>query len=320
MTTETTRAPALKRAPVHDVRSHIFDSARWAPYRPRPDDIVVATYPKCGTTWTQRIVEMLVTGSPEPAPIMVPWYDMRLFGDLEAMHGIAEAVTKRRQLKSHLPYDALPVYEGVKVIHVARDGRDAAMSFHNHKFGTKPEGVERMNAILLADPKFGAALPPVPEDPAAFFKDWVDDGGADGDERCSYFYLENSYWAARRDPDVLLVHYNDMKADRGGEIRRIAGFLGISHPEPVMDAIVEAAGFEQMHEQAATLMPMAEMAWQGGAKRFLYKGTNRRWEGAVHDADLERYHARVRADFSPALAAWLEHGRLVAGDPATAPD
>ena len=320
MTAEAIRVPALKRAALHEVRSHIFDSARWAPYRPRPDDIVVATYPKCGTTWTQRIVEMLVTGSAEPAPIMVPWYDMRLHGPLEAMHQLAEAVTKRRQLKSHLPYDALPVFEGVKTIHVARDGRDAAMSFHNHKLGYNAEAIARTNAVMTADPKFGFEMAPVPEDPATFFSAWVDDGGADGDERCSYFYLENSYWAARRDPDMLLVHYNDMKADRGGEIRRIAAFLGISHPEPVMAAIIEAAGFEQMHEAADVLMPMAANAWEGGAKRFLYKGTNRRWEGAVSGADLARYDARVRSDFSPALAAWLEHGRLGSYDPASAPD
>jgi aryl sulfotransferase len=316
----TATQPALKRAPLHEVRSQIFDSARWAPYRPRPDDIVVATYPKCGTTWTQRIVEMLLKGNAEPTPLLIPWYDMRLYGPVEGMHANAESWTTRRQLKTHLPYDALPVFAGMKFIHVARDGRDAAMSFHNHKLGTKPEARERFNAILLADPKFGFELPPVPEDPAEFFRDWLEDGGADGDERCSYFYMENSYWAVRRDPDMLLVHYNDLKADRDGEIRRIAAFLGIAHPETLMKEIVSAAAFEQMQEQAERLMPMAEMTWDGGAKRFLYKGTNRRWEGVVAEAELDRYQSRVRDEFSPSLAAWLEHGRLIAGDPADAPN
>jgi hypothetical protein len=55
--------PKLVRGPLCAVRSRLFDSARWDRYAPRKDDIVIATYPKCGTTWTQRIVGMLVFGS-----------------------------------------------------------------------------------------------------------------------------------------------------------------------------------------------------------------------------------------------------------------
>ena len=56
----------LIQAPQREYRTWIFDSRRWQHYRPRPDDIVIATYPKCGTTWMQRIVSLLVFQSPEP--------------------------------------------------------------------------------------------------------------------------------------------------------------------------------------------------------------------------------------------------------------
>jgi hypothetical protein len=65
--------PQLVRPATREVRSRIFDSALWADYQPRADDIVIATYPKCGTTWTQRIVSMLVAGSADPVPIVSPW-------------------------------------------------------------------------------------------------------------------------------------------------------------------------------------------------------------------------------------------------------
>ena len=154
--------PKLVRGPVHEVRSRVFDSARWGHYRPRADDIIIATYSKCGTTWMQRIVCMLVFKSADPRPVwdLSPWPDMRLFGPIEDTLAKAEAMTHRRFFKSHLPYDALPVYEGVKFIHVARDGRDAAMSLHNHFASFTPAAVQMINEVSLGDPKFGTTYPP----------------------------------------------------------------------------------------------------------------------------------------------------------------
>src|SRR5437867_674263 len=108
--------PGLVRGPTRQVRNRVFDSARWTHYAPRQDDIIIATYSKCGTTWMQRIVSMLVFADPAPRPIwdLSPWPDMRLFGPIEATLGTAEAQTHRRFFKTHMPYDALPVYEGVK--------------------------------------------------------------------------------------------------------------------------------------------------------------------------------------------------------------
>ena len=60
---------ALVRPPLREVRSRIFDSTRWVAYQPRPDDIIIATFPKCGTTWMERIVGMLLAASAAPAPV-----------------------------------------------------------------------------------------------------------------------------------------------------------------------------------------------------------------------------------------------------------
>jgi aryl sulfotransferase len=311
---------ALVRPPRREVRSRVFDSARWAAYQPRPDDIIIATFPKCGTTWMQRIVSMLLVGSAAAASVRGPWFDMRLSGPVEPVLEAAEATPGRRHLKSHLPYDALPISDGVKFIHVARDGRDAALSMHNHMRSFRPEMNAIMDQVSLSDPKFGDAVAPTPEDPAESFREWLADGGARGDPGASYWEVERSYWAARRDANMLLVHYNDLKADLAGEIARLALYLEIELPGAVMDEVVAAADFEAMRAQGEALMPGAERAWVGGVSTFLHKGVNGRWQGVFAEADLATYKAKIATEFTPALAAWLEHGRLVAGDPALSAD
>jgi aryl sulfotransferase len=288
----------------------------------RKDGIVISTYPKCGTTWTQRIVGMLVFGSPAPFAVQdsSPWPDFRA-PPPGAARELAEGQTHRRFLKSHLPFDALPKYEGVKYIHVARDGRDAAMSFFNHKSHYTPGVIARWKEISASDPKFGDdGFDYSPQDPAAHFAGWVDGPEDDqGDPGASYFVMESSFWEARHDPDVLLVHYNDMKTDLSGEMRRIADFLDIAVPDALWPELVSAADFAAMKAASAQLMPSAGEVWKGGGDTFINKGTNGRWQGVCRPEDLARYEAKVAENFCPELAAWCEHGRLVAGDPRATP-
>lgn len=304
--------PRLIRGPLVEARNRYFDSARWSEYEPRADDIVIATYPKCGTTWMQRIVGMLIFQSDalfDPHAIS-PWFDMRL-PPPGAMQGLAASQSHRRFFKSHMPYDALPIYEGVKFIHVARDGRDSAMSFHNHKLNYTDDTIASLTETSLADPKFASPYKRTGPDAAAHFHAWIE-GEADhiGDPLCGFWHMENSYWAVRDDPDVLLVHYNDLKTDLEGEIRRIANYLGIEVPEDILQRIVEAAKFESMKKKAKEIMASADALWQGGGDTFLHKGTNGRWRDVVAQEDLDRYDGMVKENFSPELAHWIEFGRL----------
>jgi aryl sulfotransferase len=307
----------LIRGPLREVRSRFFDSAIWNDYKPRPDDIIIATYPKCGTTWTQRIVGMLIFQSDAPFPVQdsSPWPDMRIMPP-GAWLELAESQNHRRFLKSHLPYDALPVYAGVKFIHVARDGRDAAMSLYNHKLNYTDTMLEEVTRISLQDPKFGDPYLRIEADPAVYFHNWV--AGSEenhlGDPACGFFHLENSYWDAREDSNMLLLHYSDMKADLEAEMRRVAAFLDIEIDEALWPKLVDAARFESMKNKADELMPNAGRVWQGGGDTFLHKGTNGRWRGVVEQQDLDTYAAKVKEEFSRELAQWLEFGRLGSRD------
>jgi aryl sulfotransferase len=302
----------LIRGPEVDARSRFFDSAGWNEYQPRLDDIIITTYPKCGTTWTQRIVGMLVFQSAAPFPIQEssPWPDFR-FPPPGAMLELAESQTHRRFFKSHVPYDSLPIYEGAKIIHVARDGRDAAMSFYNHKINFTDDAINDATRILMEDPKFGMPYQRIESDPALHFHNWIL-GEADhlGDPTCGFWYMENSYWAARDEPNVLLVHYADMKNDLGEEMRRIASFLEIDIPESLWPALVEAASFDAMKSMANELMPTAGDIFQGGGDTFLHKGVNGRWRDVFKPEDLALYDEKVKGEFSTELSQWIESGRL----------
>lgn len=313
----------LLRAPTREYRSPIMDSHRWDDFRPRDGDIVVATYPKCGTTWTQRIVDMLIHQSTDPRPIMTeyPWLDATFFAPIDEVLARLEAQTHRRAIKSHLPFDSLPLYEGVKYIHVARDGRDACISMHNHQLGFTENIIQRINAANGLPPEFRP--PPTPDDPREFYLQWIGQAEAPNGaplQDLPFFEYEMTYWRERARPNLLLVHYNDLKADLAGEMRRISDFLEIETPPDKLAEFAEAARFESMKRQGAGILPELGEFFDRGHDRFLNKGVNGRWKDVLGEADLARYAALARRRLSEAAAAWIEHGRLVAGEPRTSPD
>jgi aryl sulfotransferase len=324
--------PTLLRAPTRETRTLLMDSHRWDNFRPRADDIVIATYPKCGTTWTQRIVDLLVFQSPEPRQFFAsaPWLDATFFATIEEDLATLEAQSHRRFIKTHLPFDSVPVYEGAKFIHVARDGRDACLSMHNHMRAMLPAFSERMATLAIEDgrlPPPAEGEPPqgppeTPADPHDYYLRWMDqaEAGIAGGGDLSYFEFENTYWRHRADPNVLFVHYADMKADLATEMRRISDFLEIDTPDDLLPKLAAAATFETMKAQGEALMPQLANAFEGGSQRFLNKGTNGRWRDILTPADLERYDALVARTFSPTLAHYLTHGRRAAGDPKVLPD
>lgn len=314
----------LSRAPLKVVRNWVCDSRQWDGYRPREGDVVIATAPKVGTTWTQHIVNLLVFQNAEPRQLfdLSPWIDCRFMMPIEAMLAAIDAQQHRRFLKSHLPFDALPVYDEVRYIHVARDGRDACMSFLNHFNSFLPEAIERFDAIGLADETIGRPMPRPPRTPREFFRYWLTDEADDEKPMMSrrFFDIERSFWSERARPNLHLVHYNDLKADLGAEMKRIAAFLGISVSDAVWPELLEAASFESMKREGDALLGGLKRGFKDGHETFLHSGTNNRWQGVLTEEDLRLYDETVEAETTSGLRNWLEKGRLGAGDPKSSPD
>ena len=74
----------------------------------RPDDVFIVTYPKAGTTWTQRIAQLIMCrGDVERDPRLVsdavPWFEKLPQID-------ADKLPSPRIFKSHTPVRGIPAY------------------------------------------------------------------------------------------------------------------------------------------------------------------------------------------------------------------
>jgi aryl sulfotransferase len=116
-----------------------------------------------------------------------------------------------------------------------------------------------------------------------------------------------SWWAIRDLPNVMLVHFADLKADMPGEIRRIAAFLDIEPTD--WDAVMEHCSFDWMKANAAACAPLGGVFWDGGAETFIHKGTNGRWRDTLPDSDAQAYEQQAIAELGAECAAWLQGGR-----------
>ena len=115
--TETTVWPKKTR----DLHNHHFDSTIRDDFRFRDDDIVIATYAKSGTTWTQQIVAQMLFGPDKDLEVaeMSPWLDLRVPPKAVKLP-MVEAQTHRRFLKTHLPLDALVFSPKAKYVFIGR--------------------------------------------------------------------------------------------------------------------------------------------------------------------------------------------------------
>jgi aryl sulfotransferase len=292
----TTAMPRKTR----ELHNHHFDSTVWNDFAFRDDDVIVATYAKSGTTWTQQIVGQLLLGPDPDLPTaeISPWVDLRVPPRDVKLPAI-EAQAHRRFLKTHLPVDALRFSDKAKYIYIARDGRDVVWSMHNHHANANALWYELLNDT---PGRVGPPIEPPPADVSTYFRQWLE---RDGHPFWPFWENIRSWWQIRHLPNVKLLHFADLKRDMGGQMHEIADFLGVAVDPADWPELELYCSFDWMKANATKATPLGGAFWDAGAETFINKGTNGRWQDVLPVADSAEYEARALAELGPDCAAWL---------------
>jgi len=279
------------------------DSARWLGFPFRDGDIVISTRSKTGTTWVQMICGLLIFQEPRlPAPIaeLSPWLDHLITPRDEVYAWLAEQ-QHRRFIKTHTPLDGIPLDPHATYIVTARHPLDMFVSLCHQSENLDRERVRQLT---------GQPAPTSPPRPRKPLHDrllrWIN---ADSDPRESpdslpgvMWHLSDA-WSRRAEPNVLLVHYDNLSADLDGQMRWLAGRLGITVQEAAWPALVQAATFESMRSNADRLVPTAGILKSNAA--FFRRGTSGAGRELLSDEELASYHARAAQLAPPDMLAWL---------------
>jgi aryl sulfotransferase len=296
---KTIKWPSKRR----ELHNHHFDSTIWNDLRFRDDDIIIATYAKSGTTWVQQIVaQLLFRGDPDlEVAEMSPWLDLRI-PPKDVKLPAVESQTHRRFLKTHLPVDALVFSPKAKYLYIGRDGRDVVWSLYNHHANANQSWYDAVNDT---PGRIGPPIERPPKDIRQYWRDWMDGNG-----HPFWPFWENvrSWWEIRRLPNVMLLHFANLKRDMPGQIRRIAAFLDIPIDESRWQAVVEHCSFEWMKKNATKSVPLGGASWDAGAEVFINKGVNGRWLNTLTAEEVAEYEARAVEQLGSDCARWLANG------------
>jgi aryl sulfotransferase len=290
-------------------RSPDEDSGRWKGFPFRQGDIIISARSKSGTTWVQMICALLVFQAPDlPAPLseLSPWLDS-LITPLPEVRERLEAQRHRRFIKTHTPLDGLPIDARATYIVAARHPLDMAVSLYH-----QGENLDRVRIRqLTGQPE--PIRPPKPRTPLhEWLLDWIDNDASPREEMDSLpgvmWHLSDA-WRRRREPNIVLVHYNDLLTDLEGQMRRIALLLGVEVPEHLWPVLVDAATFSSMSSRAEELAPDASGILKSPAA-FFRRGTSGSGRDLLNDSELAHYSDRVDRMGPADLLTWLHRGSI----------
>lgn len=292
-------------------QNHHIDSERWVAFEPRTTDVCIASTMKTGTTWTQALVANLLFPNqkfPKKVSKLSPWIDDRSIPITSVLQEI-NTQSHRRFIKTHLPLYSLRFFPEIKYIYVGRDGRDVALSIWNHYLNYTDEVYNNINNLPNL---VGNKFPKPPRRFKIFWRHWCTKGWFDWENDGYPFWSHlsgvQSWWDYRDLPNILFLHYADMKTDLFSCIKKVASFLEIEITSDEITNVQNSISFEAMRANADSYVPDGGISWKGGSKTFLNKGINGRWRDLLAEEELQLYEVATKKSLSFDCRYWLENG------------
>ncbi|XP_074651129.1 sulfotransferase 1B1-like [Tubulanus polymorphus] len=246
----------------------------------REDDVIVATYPKAGTTMTQEITWLVMNNgdvdaaSKEYIVARVPFLEYtrlvssKIYGGND--HKSIDLFKKKsspRMCKIHLPWNlgagrAVKEFNS-KLIYVMRNPKDNVVSYFH------------FSQSFFKIPFSGSFTD--------FLKVYL--GPTMGFGNIFDHYL--GYWKERHRENVLILYYEDLVHDHRAQVVKIAKFLQKELTDEVIDRIVEATKFKSMKKNPMTNYEF-DRPVRPGTTPFMRKGETGDWKNhfSVEEAEI----------------------------------
>jgi len=250
----------------------------------RSDDVWVVSYPKCGTTWTQEMVWMILNNldmekGQLPLVIRSPFLEFGcihsstgdqpqiltggdpLSGEVDQLLSsfLADPIEftnglsgRRRVIKTHLPLAFLPPHllTTCKVILVTRNVRDCAVSYFHHNVNITPH-------------------------------DFIGDFGSFAKMFKLGLVYNGCYWGHQRSFEkaegVLRLRFEEMKDDQESAIHQVCHFLGVQLTEEKVECLLKHLAFDNMKKNPAVNPFASAVKPRGLRDHFVREGKVGNW-------------------------------------------
>ncbi|KAF9802789.1 hypothetical protein SFRURICE_002957 [Spodoptera frugiperda] len=254
----------------------------------RPSDVFVVTYQRSGTTWTQELVWLVANDFDYETAAKIPITERYPFLEsedkqkaLDLIEKIAKPVSERlrlaqsrRFIKSHLPMCLLPpkILDTAKVVYVARDPRDVAVSCYHHS--------KLFKVLDFPSP----------------FKDFWNLFIRNLFTETPFFEHVKEAWELRDHPNMLFLFYEELIKDLPAAVRRVADFLGKEVTPEQMDRLCDHLSFENFKKNdSVNYEELREYGVLANEEKFMRKGKAGGWR-SYFDEEMTQQAEKWIAD------------------------